>query len=115
MHFCRSDYIDLIYSMAVIHFSNGDFEEARRLLDRSLNSEPDHVGSIVLKADDFLFQSLPDEALSWFERALEIEPKNPDALQGKIDALQMLGLSEEAAEIEMQDQEIIADFSDSED
>lgn len=109
------DYIDLIYSMAVIHFSNGDFEEARRLLDRSLNSEPDHVGSIVLKADDFLFQSLPDEALSWFERALEIEPKNPDALQGKIDALQMLGLSEEAAEIEMQDQEIIADFSDSED
>ncbi|NLT11172.1 MAG: tetratricopeptide repeat protein [Clostridiaceae bacterium] len=109
------DYTDLIYSMAVIHFSNGDYDEARILLDRSLSSEPDHVGSIILRADDLLFQSLPEEALVWFERAIDIEPQNQDAIQGKVDALQMLGLSEEASELEREEQEIVADFGDSDD
>ena len=56
-----------------------------------------------------LSQSLPEDALAWYERALEIEDDFPDAIRGKVDALRALGLEDEAAEWTKKEGELFDD------
>ena len=95
--------------MGVVYYFKGDYETSNALLDRALELDPLHVGAMVTKGNSLLSQSLPEDALAWYERALEIEDDFPDAIRGKVDALRALGLEDEAAEWTKKEGELFDD------
>jgi tetratricopeptide (TPR) repeat protein len=72
------DRVDLYYGMAEGNYLVGDLRGAERGINQMLRIAPDHVPALTLKARVRLDQKKPDEALQVAERAIELEPENPE-------------------------------------
>ena len=72
------DRVDLYYSMAEGNYLIGDLRGAERGIDQMLRIAPDHVPALTLQARVRLDQEKTEEALQAAERAIELEPENPE-------------------------------------
>lgn len=72
------DRLDLYYGMAEGNFLIGDLSGADRGIEQMLRIAPDHVPALTLQARVRLDQKRPEAALEAVERAIELEPQNPE-------------------------------------
>lgn len=63
---------------ATFRFIMGEAPSALADLDRSTTIYPEGVQSYVKKASVHMELGMPDQAFADFDKALEIEPENPD-------------------------------------
>lgn len=72
------DRIDLYYGIAEGSYLIGDLGGAGRSIDQMLRIAPDSIPALTLKARVRLDQGKPGEALQAAERAIKLEPENPE-------------------------------------
>jgi tetratricopeptide (TPR) repeat protein len=68
--------IELYYGIAQGNYLIGDLEGASRGVQQMLKLDPDHIPALTLNTRILLDQGEPELALSFVERAIELEPKN---------------------------------------
>lgn len=77
------DRLDLYYGIAEGNFLVGDLRGAERGIEQMLRIAPDHVPALTLQARVRLEQKKRVEALESAERAIQLEPENPEHPQLK--------------------------------
>jgi len=86
-------YFDKLFTIAPYHSD----EEGRFYIDKLIELEPTHVEALYKRGKSLaIFSNLLDKAISYFDRALEIEPNRPDIMSSKGEALLSSDKFEEA-------------------
>jgi len=69
----------------------GDYQGALRFVDQALAIEPNNFVILNYKGWILMQAEKPEEALVWFDKALEVDPENTLSLENKVNALNELG------------------------
>ena len=77
----------LLADYAGFLMEQGDLDQAERIAARAVAEKPAVLPAMLVNADLAVARGKPEEALSWFERALETFPESRAALFGKLAAL----------------------------
>ena len=85
-------FLNKVYRLAI----DGNHQEARSLLERSINASPDFLEARKLLALILLWEDQPASALVQLDYVLEKRPRDIDAILLKGDALTELGRCGEA-------------------
>lgn len=92
------DAVDIyaLQYLGLVRFQQAQYAEARQLLDRSLELEPNNanawsnLGMVLIKLET------PEKALEAFSHCLKVAPDHPDALNNMAQALRKLGRYDQA-------------------
>jgi tetratricopeptide (TPR) repeat protein len=84
------------YPLALVRRSLGQADEAKRLLDEVLASEPDHAEALVARGQLALDAQQPAEAERWLRRAWTLAPDEPETNLALSNCLKMAGQADEA-------------------
>lgn len=76
----------------------GDYESALRMVEKTLEIEPQDVRALVLRGDILYCLNRDQEALDTFDTALSINPDSVEALISRAGVLDVLGKYREALE-----------------
>ena len=90
--------VEALLGKARIAYKSGDNERVVELLDRAQSLEPDNADVWTLKGEKLRAEAQLPDALSAFQKALNIEPTNMYARVGKVWTLIMLGEPDTALE-----------------
>lgn len=85
-----------VFEHARLLAARGSQGEALAELDAVLAEEPDHVGALLLKGALLLEARQGEEALVLYQRAVALQPRSAEALNGLARCLHALARDEEA-------------------
>lgn len=90
---------DAPYILGLCYENKGDPRRARQFYEEAIARDPKHLRSL-LKLGQLSLSESPEEAVRWFERALEVAPDSDAARQGLVAAYRILGQHEKADAIQ---------------
>lgn len=93
------DFIPAWNDLADIYLKEGDFELALEAIDHSISLEPELPHTYVIRGNILSKAQRHDEALEWYQRALDKSPGHVGALSSTAHVLKTIGRTEEAIEI----------------
>ena len=88
----------LLHQSALAAAASGDLERALSLHITAAEVDPTNPTHPIFAANTLTRLELPEEATSWFDRAIEIAPDEPWAWAGRAECLRQLGALEESIE-----------------
>lgn len=91
--------IDFYYGIAQGNYLIGDLEGAARGIEQMLKLDPDYIPALTLNTRILLDRNEPERALGFAERAIELEPHNPEHRLLKALVLGNLNRREEAIRV----------------
>jgi tetratricopeptide (TPR) repeat protein len=90
---------ETLYNKAFAHMSLLEFDEANKIYDEILNTNPFHVGAIANKGAIQCENGNYREGIEFFDNALKIESKSVTVIRNKVQAVELLGDKESANEL----------------
>ena len=74
---------DILAAQGYLERRRGNYAQALRLMERSLDRDPQNVTNLASLAETLAFMARHAEARVWYERALTLRPNDPSLLVGE--------------------------------
>jgi tetratricopeptide (TPR) repeat protein len=87
-----------LFNMAVINLRRGELDTALKYLDEAVTSDPLTSFPLFSLGEGYLKRGMTDESLKCYRLAVKLKPGMPEGWRGLVQALEMAGRKDEAAD-----------------